>query len=184
MPPYPDPRPSGTSLLELLITLAAGSILLLFAAPSFRHTIANGERTAAINEFVTALHVARREANTRAEEVVVCKSADGENCAFGSDATWTDGLLVFANLNRDAPPRLNETEPVLLRTTPMRGVSIHGNRDAFVLRPHNRRSTNGTLTVCDRRGTAHARAIIVSYTGRPRTASTAPNGEPLQCQPA
>jgi type IV fimbrial biogenesis protein FimT len=56
-----------------------------------------------------------------------------------------------------------------------------GNRIRFSYRPFGRRSTNGTVTYCDDRGADAARAVIVSYTGRPRTASLAPGGKPLRC---
>ena len=40
---------------------------------------------------------------------------------------------------------------------------------------------NGTLVFCDPRGSAHARAIIISHTGRPRVARLDADGKPLRC---
>jgi hypothetical protein len=37
------------------------------------------------------------------------------------------------------------------------------------------------VVFCDRRGAAAAKAVIVSYTGRPRVDRLAPDGKPLQC---
>jgi len=62
-------------------------------------------------------------------------------------------------------------------------VTIRANRERFRFRPNYRRGTNGTIRFCDRRGSAAARAVIVSYTGRPRVAATTASGEPLPCPP-
>jgi type IV fimbrial biogenesis protein FimT len=59
--------------------------------------------------------------------------------------------------------------------------TIVGNRPLFEFRPLLRRSTNGTVVFCDRRGTPAARAVIVSYTGRPRVDQVDPDGKPLVC---
>jgi type IV fimbrial biogenesis protein FimT len=179
----PGPRPviAGLTLLELLVVLAVASIVLTVAMPAFQHTVAGGERTAAINTLVTALLLARREAIKRGEAVVLCKTTDGERCERSENTSWAAGHLVFVNVDGDHPPWLDHGEPVLLRGGELTGVSIAANRSAFILRPIPRRSTNGTFTICDRRGAAHARALVVSYTGRARTAEREPDGDPLQC---
>jgi hypothetical protein len=40
---------------------------------------------------------------------------------------------------------------------------------------------NGTVTFCDTRGPAAARAVIISYTGRPRVSDRGPGRRPLVC---
>lgn len=172
---------AGLTLLELLVALAVASIALTVALPAFQQTVAGGERTAAINALITALLLARREAIKRGESVVLCKTTGGERCDRSEGTSWAAGHLVFVNLNGDHPPRLDEDEPVLLRGGALTGVSVAANRSAFVLRPIPKRSTNGTFTICDRRGAAHARALVVSYTGRARTAEREPDGDLLQC---
>ncbi|MEO0971960.1 MAG: GspH/FimT family pseudopilin [Pseudomonadota bacterium] len=171
----------GTSLLDVLITLSVAVLLVGVALPNFRATLAAGERTAAINGLLSALHLARRVALTRAEVVVLCKSPDTEQCSRGQDLGWAPGILAFVNLDGDDPPQVDDDEPILYRDTLPRGVDVSANREAFFMRPYGRRSTNGTFTVCDRRGASHARAVIVSWTGRPRIAPTTPSGEALQC---
>ena len=42
-------------------------------------------------------------------------------------------------------------------------------------------ATNGTLVYCDRRREAAARALVISYTGRPRVAAEGPAGRDLDC---
>lgn len=174
----------GTSLLDLLVALAVAAIALTQAAPAFRHTIASAERTAALNGFVSAIQHARSAANTRAQETVLCKSPGAAQCRHGATVPWSAGALVFVNLDGDSPPRVDAGEPVLLAAAPPPGVTITGNREAFVFRPFGRRATNGTLVVCDRRGAPHARALIVSPTGRPRISAARPDGSALRCDPS
>jgi hypothetical protein len=59
--------------------------------------------------------------------------------------------------------------------------TIVANRPYFELRPLFRRSINGTVVFCDVRGSVAARAVIVSYTGRPRTDNVAADGQRLAC---
>ncbi len=180
----PRRRPSaasGVTLLELLVTLAVGALLAAVAVPAMRHTAAAADRHAPLSAFVTAVHYARSTAITRAVEAVVCKSRDGLDCERGAGSSWHAGTLVFANEDGDEPPRVDVGEAVLLVAGPLHGVQVDGNREAFVFRPFARRSTNGTLVVCDRRGAAHARALVISYTGRPRIADHHPDGRPLTC---
>lgn len=183
----PRPRPAspahGITLLEVLVTLSLAAILVGVGLPALEQVVAGAERTSAVNELVTALHLARREAVKRGEHAVLCRSAGGNRCRLPSDAAgWDDGLMVFVDLSRDQPPQRDADEPVLLRRAALAGVSVTANRDAFVMRPLHRRATNGTFTVCDRRGADHARALVVSYTGRPRVLDSAPDGDPLECE--
>ena len=49
--------------------------------------------------------------------------------------------------------------------------TLVSNRARFEFRPFPSRSTNGTISFCDARGGAAQRAIVISYTGRPRLAA-------------
>jgi type IV fimbrial biogenesis protein FimT len=70
---------------------------------------------------------------------------------------------------------------VLLHNTGTGAATLAGNRSAFVFRPFGKRATNGTLVYCDRRREAAARALVISYTGRPRVAAEGPAGRDLDC---
>ncbi len=169
-------RRAAYTITELLLTLAAAGILAGIAGPVLHDQVAAARGRSATNQLVAAIHLARSMAIRRAREVVICPAPD---CA--ADARWNDGWLVFVNEDADRPPRRDDEETVLRRQSAMPGVSITANRGYFVIRRVGLRSTNGTLTVCDSRGAAHARAVIVSYTGRPRIARSRPDGDPLQC---
>lgn len=180
-----DPNPglaSGTTLLELLVTLAVAVIVTAAAVPYFGDLLANQRRTSALNGLVHAVHVARSEAAKRGRDAVICASADGLSCS-GNDNDWQRGWIIFVNSDRDRPPHVDAGEPVLIRNTGTATATFAGNRSAFVFRPFGKRATNGTLIYCDRRREAAARALVISYTGRPRVAAEGPAGRPLGCPP-
>jgi type IV fimbrial biogenesis protein FimT len=163
-------RSKGFTLFELLVTLVVAAVLLALAVPAFNGLVRDSRLTAAVNRVVHGMHVARHEALKSGTDVVVCRSPSGHQCAYTGG--WHAGLLVFVNRDRDDPPRIDPGEPILQAEPPFPLAAVLANRRAFVFRPWSR-SVNGTLTFCDRRGTAGARAVVVSYTGRPRATSAA-----------
>lgn len=176
------PRCSGVTLWEMLVVLAVLAILAGLSAPSVESVMLDSQRTAHVNAFVTAIQLARSEAAKRSRPVVVCKSADRLTCA-GSELHYDAGWMVFVNEDDERPPHRSVTEPLLHAYRPEPGTSIRSNRPRFEFRPFRRRSTNGTVIFCDRRGATAARAVVVSYTGRPRASDSAPGGQPLTCPP-
>jgi type IV fimbrial biogenesis protein FimT len=172
-------RARGFSLFELLFVIAAAAVLASLAVPAFSALVHDARRTAALNAFVAAVQLARSEAVKRADEVVLCKSGGTRLCR--TDGEWEAGWLVFANLDRDSPPKIDANEPVIRQDGALPAASLSANRAAFIFRPFSRASTNGTLVYCDSRGSETARAVIVSPSGRPRIATTDSRGGPLLC---
>ena len=170
---------SGLTLMELLFTMAIAAILITVAVPGFSGLVLNTRMTAHVNRFVHDIHLAKQSAHRRMQHIVLCKSSDGRQC--NHDRQWHEGWLVFVNLNRDRPPRVNPGEPILASNPAFESGTITANRPDFVFRAFEARSTNGTLTFCDRRGSDAARAVIVSYTGRPRVATVTAGNKPLTC---
>jgi type IV fimbrial biogenesis protein FimT len=169
----------GFSLWELLVTVAVSSVLLGLAVPSFQRVVLDARQTAAINSFVTSVQLARSEAAKRARPVILCKTVDTVHCG-GTEIGYERGWMVFVDIDDESPPARAPGEPLLYRYEPTVEGTIRANRSRFEFRPFRRRSTNGTVTFCDRRGDSAAKAVIVSYTGRPRTARTGP-GRALSC---
>lgn len=169
---------SGLTLWELLWTLGLIGILLTLAVPSFRNVVLDARRTADINGFVTAVQLARSEAAKRGEAIVLCKTADGLGCA-GDELRYDSGWMVFVNTDDVRPPERSADEQLLLRYQPRSRGSISANRRLFEFRAFGWRSTNGTVTFCDADG--RSRAVIVSYTGRPRVSDVGPGGRALIC---
>ena len=176
------PKDSGFTLLELLVTLLTAAVVVGLGIPSFRILTLDAQRTADVNAFVTAVQLARSEAAKRGQTVVVCKTVDAERCA-GREHDYTVGFIVYVNADDVRPPQRAPDEPLLFSYTTRRTGSIAANRELFEFRPYLRRSTNGSVVFCDARGPGAARAVVVSYTGRPRVAVTTAAGGPLTCPP-
>ena len=174
------PLARGFTLWELLCTLSVSALLLGLGVPSFHRFLLDGRRTADVNAFVLAVQLARTEAAKRGEAVVLCPSRDGSRCA-NDEKGYGAGWIVFYDRDSKSPPQRSDAEPLIYAYRPATTGSIVGNRPYFDFRPTMRRSTNGTLVFCDERGGSAARAVIVSYTGRPRVDTVDSDGKRLGC---
>src|SRR5271168_4819896 len=84
-------------MVELIITVAVGSLLLMVAVPTF-FWVTNSNRIAAeINGLLGDLQFARGEAVKEGQSVVVCVSSNGTTCA-GTN-TWQSGWIVYSTAN-------------------------------------------------------------------------------------
>lgn len=100
-------RPSsqaGFSLIELLVTLTIAGMVLLLALPSFTNTIERNRIVTQTNDFIAATMMARSEAIRRNRLTGVCASADQQVCG----GAWTEGWIVWADLNLDGGPDVGE----------------------------------------------------------------------------
>lgn len=86
---------NGFTLIELLVTVAVAAIVLVVAVPSFADLIKNNRLTAATNDLIASLSLARSEAVKRELRVTVCKSADGASCVTTGE--WEQGWIVFTD---------------------------------------------------------------------------------------
>lgn len=172
-------RDSGYSLLELMMTIAVAAMLLTLGLPSFSALKARNAQRVEINALFHAVHLARKGSIMRKQVVSLCPTTDGLTCNPGRD--WSGGFLVFENSDRDEPPELDDGEILLYRHLASPSVKIAANRRGFTLRATFLRATNGTLVVCDRAGRVSPRALVISYTGRPRVAERTPRGAPYSC---
>ena len=171
---------AGVTFVELLISLSLIAIVGTLAAPGFSNLLYDSRRTATVNDFFHALFLARSAAITRGKVVSVCRSTDRETCA-GRAVPWTAGWIVFANDDRDEPPQRDPGEDLIAAYSGWPRGEITSNRAAYSFRPHMQGVVNGTIVFCDPRGSAHARAIIISHSGRPRVSRRGANNEALRC---
>lgn len=172
-------RDQGFSLFELLMTIAIAALLVTLGAPSFSALKARHAQRVELNALFHAVHRARKASIMHKQVVSLCPSIDGAACSPGRD--WSGGFLLFVNSDRDEPPELDQGEIVLHRHRAARSVKVTANRRGFTLRATFLRATNGTLVVCDRAGRVPPRALVISYTGRPRVAEQTPRGAPYSC---
>lgn len=164
-----------------MVTLSILGILLSIAVPNYITFIQNARLTGQANELVTALNYARSEAIKRGIRTTVCsRGATNTSCA-GSN-TWDTGWLVFVDCDSDgirdtgncpdwdangAP----DDESVLLVRPPL----DNGNTLRTVNLPDVTYQNSGfsgnadTFRLCDTRGIASGRAIVVNRQGRVRT---------------
>lgn len=117
----------GVTLIELLVGVALLVILLAIAVPSFRGTAASNRLSAATNEVVNAMAVARSEAIRRGGRVTVCKSANGAACT--TVGGWEQGWIVFVDNTRAAAnPTVDGGEMIVNRVGQQPdGITIQGS---------------------------------------------------------
>lgn len=173
-------RPAGGySLYELIITVGVAALVLSLGLPSFGKMVADHRLKVEVDALFHAIHLARKESVFRRRAVTLCPSTDGENCASGFD--WSVGWIMFVNLDRDAPATRDPGESVLQRYSVSLHNEVTANRRSFSFRTTALRATNGTFIFCDKARQAAPRALIVSYTGRPRVARENTRGTPYKC---
>jgi len=172
----------GFSLYELIIALGlAGG---MSSAGASLYDVVHHHRVAAeVNQFLTHLSLARSEAIKRGETVTFCPSTDGQRCAEATDFSWWQrGALLFVDSNDNG--RVDGAETVLRVHTATERVHIKSSRARERVLYQSNGSAGGhniTFTVCA--GQADARYVIVSNSGRARSAVRPPDGradEPLE----
>ncbi len=169
----------GYTLYELLMTFVLISILVGIGIPSFAKMNANGRIRTEVNALFHAIHLARKESIMRRSVVSICPSVDGTSCQPSLD--WSQGWIMFSNLDRDEPPRIDAGEPILQTHRSGPNIRISTNRRGFTLRATQKRATNGTIVVCDLHDRVTPHALVVSYTGRPRVTLETRRGEIYSC---
>jgi type IV fimbrial biogenesis protein FimT len=183
----------GVTLIELLVTLAVLAAVLAIGIPAFGDFFANNRMSAAVNDMVSALHLARSEAVKRRSTITLCASSDWQSgspsctAANGPEQGW----IVFADPNanavRDAGEAIVDSHGPLPQAIADRisWVDEDGNgatpfyvsfaptgfRQDLVGLPR----CAAHLQLCDDRGdrevtggVAAGRWIVISPTGRPR----------------
>ena len=164
---------AGMTLVELMISLIVAAILLAFAVPSFREVILNNRSSTQSNDFLSALMLARSEAQKRVLPVQVCKSTNQTSCD-PDGVNWEIGWLVFVDV--DGGQDLDVGEPVLARSSGLSGGNTlrSGDFARFVQYFGSGRAQggSGSFRLCDGRGVEHARQLTISAVGRPSVSST------------
>jgi type IV fimbrial biogenesis protein FimT len=165
-------RPShdtGFTLFELLVGLAIVAILAGMAAPGFLASMRATAVRAAAYDLMAGLQQARANAILESRPGVLCLSHDADSAdCLGANVpagAWMSFLEVAGSrreLRRHALPA---------------GVIVRASRTPLRFWPSALAASPTTLTICDQRGVAPARAIVISQSGRARFAERAQCGE-------
>jgi len=128
-----------------------------------------GRGTAEGNGAVAEIHRAGLGAVSSGHRVVICGSADGQNCNGSSD--WSAGTLRFEDADRDFTHDPGESVTGVVPASDLNGLRVGSTagRRSLGFNPDGLTSgANQTLHVCSLRG-PEWRRIIINMAGRPRT---------------
>ena len=162
---------NGYTLIEVICCMVIISIIGSIAIPAYSAIVTKQQMKTSMDSFHHSVLLARYESAISYEYVAICPSDDGISCASdGYD--FSNGWISFKNIDRDYPVERDANEKliesILLQN---KDFSLVSNRKTFTFRPTNKRNTNGTLMLCpnqESRPNYSYKAVIVSYTGRPR----------------
>lgn len=159
----------GFTVLELLVTLSVASILLTMAVPSYRVFVQDSLMITQSNNFYSAMFLAKSEAIKRSSPATICPSTNGTGCTGG--AVWSNGWLVFADINGDGA--VDAGEQIIQVGAALTGgntLTSGSNRVTYAASGFTL-GFNGTFSLCDGRGAAMSRALILNNQGRLRIAT-------------
>lgn len=88
-------RTSGFTMVEMIMTVAIASIVLVLAVPSFRYVTNSNRIAGEINGLLGDLQFARAEAIKEGRTVTVCVSTDGAHCTGSTN--WQNGWILFSD---------------------------------------------------------------------------------------
>jgi Tfp pilus assembly protein FimT len=165
------PPDAGHTLTELMAILGIAAVLAATAVPLFSTLLLDSRMNAVVATTMHAVNLARQFSATRGETIRLCGSANQRECSGAMD--WSAGLL----LTNDVGLFRQGLGFAGGRGTPR----LRSNRATLSFEAGSGYSTPATLVVCDRRGAAAARAVILSRTGRPRVSLRDASDRALSC---
>jgi type IV fimbrial biogenesis protein FimT len=195
-------RAGGYTLVELLAAMSILGVVASIALPSFTELARNERRAAVASRLVATLLLARSETLKRGgRALVICGVADrdgngrleaGELACAGRDWSYGWMLATWDDTDGNSTADPGEVDPVRVFQTEAGGrLTVTGG--AFTASPpvrpagtllfksFGRRTSNGTITICDARGPEQARGVIVSSLGRARVSRVRSDGSALRC---
>ena len=162
----------GFTLIELMAVIVVLIVMLTVAVPGYQSLILNNRSLGESYSLHAALSNARSEAMTRRAPVVVCPTNNGVTC----DTTlpnWFSGYMSFVDTNDDFAPDPNDPDEEIIQYVLGVDAMLAFDNASNVVRFDPRGyalSSQGTFTLCDRRGANKARALILNPVGSVRGA--------------
>ena len=99
-------RCAGSTMIQVMVTLAISAILLTLALPSFEGFKRNNLLATSSNELSTLFNRARAEAIKSRRNVRICPTTNNSNCA--ADGSWAAGWIMFVDTDGDDLPAVSE----------------------------------------------------------------------------
>jgi len=175
---------TGFTLLELISTLAIGSILVAAAIPSYQSLHERSRMAASVNMFMSHLYQARSEAIKRERYVTLCPSSNGSDC-IADYTQWAKGYIVFIDSNKDKERDAGEQVLSFYEGEDDKLI-IHSSsnfRKVVTYYPTGRAwNFNTTIRICSKLSDDYNRAVIIASTGRPRLSKVMPDGRKVVCE--
>lgn len=156
----------GATLLELLFGLAVVAVLAGMAVPGFRGMMRESAVRGATLEVLGGLQRARADAIVQALPGGLCPSDPAGECRAAGESASAWASFVESGGARSVSG---------VHVLPV-GVTLRATRSPLRFFPDARSASTGTLTICDGRRVARARAVVVSQGGRARIET--PDAEP------
>ena len=177
---------TGFSLIELMVALAVVAVIIAVGLPQASVFFKGNRMVVNANDLLAGLHIARSEAIKRNSRVSICKSTNAGDaaptCATGAEG-WDEGWFVFVE-GTDAGNIIGTysvNDGAILRVnTGAEGGAVtitaeDSDIDKYVSftsrgipKLSNGSGQSGLFQVCDNRGEASARGVLLNDSGRVR----------------
>jgi type IV fimbrial biogenesis protein FimT len=169
-------RQGGFTLIELMFTIVVLAVLLGIGIPNFRAFILNGHMTAAANDLLSDVNLARSESVKRRVPVLVCATSGGSSPSCATSGSQFSAWLVYVDANSNGSLDAGE---ITLRQHDRVNDNVTGTATGGLLitfRPSGYPASGSTSQVifCDDRkndvtagGLPAARAVVIVASGRP-----------------
>lgn len=164
----------GITTIELIASLAIMSIVISVVGPGAVKIHNRSKATAEINWLIGAINFSRHAAVNHRATVTLCPNARKD---FSCNGKWQDGLIVFADYNRNA--RFDGKDFVIesVQNTASNGTlnwRAFRNRQYLQFTKYGYTNfQNGNFTYCPENQDSHfARQIVINTQGRARVVNS------------
>ena len=176
----------GFTLLELMVTISILLISMSLAVPALGGFIHNQRLRSDSGRLHMDLLFARTMALNQGQQIVVCPvestPADKLSRSCSEEPLWENGWLVFIDANNDR--EYQASEHLLRIAMAMNGLtarsSLHRQKIHF-FPDGSAVGSAATITICSLRDQKHARALVISNSGRVRQLQQSDGAIELDC---
>lgn len=161
---------SGFTLIELMVAVLLLTIVMITAVPYMRSILQNNRVTAATNDLITVLNLARSEAIKRGVTITVCPAANSNYTSCGNN--WSSDWIIFVDPDGNGAFANNASEP-LLRVQQMDASMVVSTTPAVSMASYSGQgfaaagTANLVFSIAASNCTAnHARTVSINAVGR------------------